>query len=52
MRTVLFLRTNDVPKNITTKTETKEHIKIENVECIRINLTKEVKDFYSENYKH
>ena len=43
MRTVLFLKINDVPKNITSKTEMKRHRKIENVECIGINLTKEVK---------
>lgn len=43
MRTVLFLKTNDVPKNITSKTEMKRHRKIENIECIGINLTKEVK---------
>lgn len=30
-------------KNITSKTEMKRHRKIENVECIGINLSKEVK---------
>ena len=47
MRTVLFLKTNDVPKNITSKTEMKRHRKIENIECIGINLTKEVKYLYT-----